>query len=77
MKKVYLVNAFTQTLEALYLDELIENKKEIVEIARECTDIVGRVDDNVIIRIVNNKSLSIKIAEKSIQEVQIFCYMKR
>lgn len=61
MSKVFLVNAFTQEVKALYLDNLSENEQEIIDIAREYPSVVGKVDEDLILRVVKNKSLSIKI----------------
>lgn len=64
MKKIFLINAFTQTVEALYLNSLSNEKQEIIGMARDYPDVVGKVNENVILRIVKNKSLSIKITNK-------------
>lgn len=61
MNKVFLINAFTQKIEALYLDSLTSSHCEIIESAREYGEVVGKIGNDLLIKMVNNESLSITV----------------
>lgn len=61
MDKIIIVNAFTQKIETVFLDNISENNANIIEIAREDGETVGKIGNDIIIRVVKNLSLSISI----------------